>query len=74
METLDRAILTGKGGGQHRLTISRGLPGLQFPVGNLEFFFEGQYYLGLSKINKVQSNSDDIKNNAISINLGLIFP
>lgn len=45
--------------------------GAIFPVGNTEILLEGWYGLGLSKINKTGDSS--IKNNAVSLNLGLMF-
>lgn len=45
--------------------------GAIFPLGNTEILLEGCYGLGLSNINK--SGDRNVKNNALSLNLGLMF-
>jgi hypothetical protein len=45
--------------------------GFIVPVGQMELFFDGWYSLGLTKINK--KGEKDIKNNVITLNIGLGF-
>jgi hypothetical protein len=45
--------------------------GIIFPLGNVNLFLDGRYGYGLSKINK--QGDENITNNIIYINIGLIF-
>ncbi|GAB4372444.1 MAG: porin family protein [Calditrichia bacterium] len=45
--------------------------GVQFPMGNMTGFVDARYGLGLSKVNK--EGDEDVKNNVIFINFGLLF-
>lgn len=45
--------------------------GIIFPLGQTKIFLDGWYSLGLSSINK--EGSDSVKNNVVTLNLGLVF-
>jgi hypothetical protein len=48
--------------------------GVEIPVGNMSIFVDGQYSLGLTKVNKESAEGmNDIKNKVIYVNLGIIF-
>jgi len=47
--------------------------GLTIPLGRVDLFADGQYSLGLTKINKESDGGESVKNQVIMIDIGVLF-